>query len=339
MAAAQMNVLGLITFSTALGLAIIKVGPRANPIRDLFDALNECVMVIVRYVIWFVPIGVCSLIIGKLGTSKDFFGTLANLGMFVVTVILGLFVHTFVLLPTFYFAVTRRNPFKLLMGMTQAIMIALGTSSSTATLPITIKNMEENLGIEKRITRFMLPLGATINMNGTALYEAMAAIFVAQSLGIELTVGKMIVTAFTATIAAVGAAGIPEAGLVTMVMVFTAIDLPLEHIGILFSIDWFLDRLRTACNILGDVYGVGIVQHFEDKSKGFNRTNDTDNNNNTHNSNTDHLPPRTHSREEENRDGQGQGLGLGLDEERRISDRGGIANGNHYHSNSNIRDE
>eukprot|EP01089_Gocevia_fonbrunei_P019935 TRINITY_DN7223_c0_g1_i1.p1 TRINITY_DN7223_c0_g1~~TRINITY_DN7223_c0_g1_i1.p1 ORF type:complete len:287 (+),score=42.44 TRINITY_DN7223_c0_g1_i1:52-912(+) len=248
--------------SMGIGMAIVKVGDRAKPLADLFYALNECVLIIIRYVIWGVPIGVCSLIISKLGTSDDFFGKLSQLGMFVLTVVSGLFIHTFIFLPTCYFVLVRKNPYKFIYGLSQALMVALGTSSSAATLPITMKNCQENNGLSAKVVRFTLPLGATINMNGTALYEAMAAIFIAQSLDMELSVGKMMITAFTATLAAVGAAGIPEAGLVTMVMVFTAVGLPLEGIGLLFSIDWFLDRLRTACNVLGDAFGAGIVAHY-----------------------------------------------------------------------------
>eukprot|EP01087_Luapelamoeba_hula_P011051 TRINITY_DN2975_c0_g1_i1.p1 TRINITY_DN2975_c0_g1~~TRINITY_DN2975_c0_g1_i1.p1 ORF type:complete len:519 (-),score=91.76 TRINITY_DN2975_c0_g1_i1:13-1569(-) len=265
-AAHDMNVLGVLTFAIALGIVISMLGEVARPLALFFNALNEAIMKIVSYVILLVPIGVCSLIIDKLGGSgEDFFGQLEQLSMYAVTVIVGLIFHSFIFLPLIYFIIVRSNPFTFMWKTSQALLIAVGTSSSAATLPVTIKVCEENCNIKPHITRFILPLGATVNMNGTALYEAVAALFVAQSLDIELSVGQVIVTALTATLAAVGAAGIPEAGLVTMVMVFSAIGLPLESIGILFSIDWFLDRLRTGTNVIGDTYGAAIIAHLDKK--------------------------------------------------------------------------
>jgi len=264
-AAADMNILGLITFSVALGIVLVMMGEKGRPVAEFFESLNEAIMRIVGLVMWVVPIGICSLIVAKLGQEGNFWSKIEQLSLFVFTVTIGLAFHMFVFLPCIYLFIVRKNPFLFMYGVSQALLIALGTASSSATLPITIKCCEENNGISQRVTRFVLPLGATINMNGTALYEAVAAIFVAQTLNIGLSFGQVIIVALTATLAAVGAAGIPEAGLVTLIMVLAAVGLPLEGVGLLLSIDWFLDRLRTTVNVFGDSIGAAIVHHWEAK--------------------------------------------------------------------------
>jgi Na+/H+-dicarboxylate symporter len=152
-----------------------------------------------------------------------------------------------------------RNPFKFVAGLSQALLTALSTASSNAALPITMENLIENNGVSKKTTGFVLPLGATVNQNGTALYEAVAAIFIAQSLGVELSTASLLIIFITASLAAIGAAGIPEAGLVTLVMVLTAVGLPTSGIGMILALDWFLDRLRTTVNVFGDTIGAGVI--------------------------------------------------------------------------------
>lgn len=260
------NILGLIIFAIFLGITLTKMGEKAAPMVRFFESLNEAIMNIVNLALWFAPFGIMSLIISKLGGDGNFWQKLGQMGMFVVTVVVGLLIHTMLVLPLIFFLFTRKNPYRYMLNLLPAILFALGTASSSATLPVTMKNCEENNDCSPKNTRFVLPLGATVNMNGTALYEGMAAIFAAQSLGMQLSIGQMVVIIITSTLAAVGAAGIPEAGLITMVMVFTAVNLPLDIIGLLFSVDWFLDRLRTVCNILGDAMGLGIVDHLDKKS-------------------------------------------------------------------------
>jgi len=190
----------------------------------------------------------------------DFAELAAQLGLYMVTVLLGIGIHFFIILPTIFVTVTRRNPLTYYLNMLPAIATAFGTDSSSATMPVTLRCVEENNGIDKRISRFVIPVGATINMDGTALYEAVACVFIAQTYNINLGFGGMITTAITATLAAVGAAGIPSAGLVTMVMVLNAVNLPLGMISVLLTVDWFLDRFRTITNVMGDAIGCAIVQ-------------------------------------------------------------------------------
>ena len=144
--------------------------------------------------------------------------------------------------------------------VSEALLTAFSTASSSATLPVTMECAEKKAGVSKQSTEFVLPLGATINMDGTALYEAAAAIFIAQVIGIDLSLMQQLTVAITATLAAIGAAGIPEAGLVTMVIVFNAVGLPIEYISLILAVDWFLDRFRTAVNVLGDSIGSAVVE-------------------------------------------------------------------------------
>ncbi|KAG2466845.1 EAA3 protein, partial [Polypterus senegalus] len=169
-------------------------------------------------------------------------------------------IHAIFCLPLIYFIVVRKNPFTFALGMAQALLTALMISSSSATLPVTFRCAEENNRIDKRITRFVLPVGATINMDGTALYEAVAAIFIAQLNDLSLDVGQIVTISITATAASIGAAGVPQAGLVTMVIVLTAVGLPAKDVTLIIAVDWLLDRFRTMINVLGDAFGAGIVQ-------------------------------------------------------------------------------
>uniref|UniRef100_A0A8C7VZR3 Amino acid transporter n=2 Tax=Oncorhynchus TaxID=8016 RepID=A0A8C7VZR3_ONCMY len=254
------NALGLVVFSMCFGLIIGNMKEQGQPLREFFDSLNEAIMRLVAIIMWYAPIGILFLISGKIVEMDDITEMGGQLAMYTITVIIGLSIHAFIILPGLYFAITRLNPFIFIMGLVEALITALGTSSSSATLPITFKCLEENNKVDKRITRFVLPVGATINMDGTALYEALAAIFIAQVNNMEMNIGQIITISITATAASIGAAGIPQAGLVTMVIVLTSVGLPTDDITLIIAVDWFLDRLRTTTNVLGDSIGAGIVE-------------------------------------------------------------------------------
>ncbi|XP_026505027.1 excitatory amino acid transporter 1 isoform X1 [Terrapene carolina triunguis] len=256
------NALGLVVFSISFGLVIGNMKEQGQPLRHFFDSLNEAIMRLVALIMWYAPLGILFLIAGKIVEMEDMGVIGGQLAMYTVTVIIGLLIHAIIVLPLLYFLVVRKNPWVFIGGLLQALITALGTSSSSATLPITFKCLEENNGVDKRITRFVLPVGATINMDGTALYEALAAIFIAQVNNFELNFGQIITISITATAASIGAAGIPQAGLVTMVIVLTSVGLPTEDITLIIAVDWFLDRLRTTTNVLGDSIGAGIVEHL-----------------------------------------------------------------------------
>lgn len=256
------NILGLVTFAIILGIALAKMGPRGKPLLDFFTCLAEAMMVITTWIINLAPIGVFFLITGQVLGVKDFMTILNQLGWYFTTVMLGLIMHGFIVLPLIYAICTRSLPFRFIANMTNAFTTAFGTGSSSATLPVTMGLLEEKNNIDPRICRFVLPIGATINMDGTALYEAVAAIFIAQINGMDMDLVKILAISITATAASIGAAGIPQAGLVTMVMVLETVGLPPGDVTIILAVDWLLDRFRTAINVLGDSIGAGIVFHL-----------------------------------------------------------------------------
>jgi len=264
-AAAEMDILPLIVFSLAFGAVLTTLGVRGEPVLRFFDGVNEAMMKLVDIVMILAPLGVFGLIASKLGDAGGgaaFWGELIKIGKYSLTVLLGLLLHAVVVLPLILSLVTRRNPLRYAMGMMPAIGTAWSTASSSATLPVTLDCAEERNKVSRRSALFVLPLGATINMDGTALYEAVAAIFIAQAVGVDLSAGQQTLIFITATLAAIGAAGIPQAGLVTMVIVLKAVGLPLEGIGLILAVDWFLDRFRTSVNVWGDSVGAAVLDHY-----------------------------------------------------------------------------
>jgi solute carrier family 1 (neuronal/epithelial high affinity glutamate transporter), member 1 len=265
---ANMEILPLIIFSLVFGGVLTTLGEPGKQAIGFFDTVNDAIMKIVNLLMYFAPVGVFALIASKLGSAGGgdlFLAELAKIGKYAWTVILALLAHGIVVLPTILFIATGRNPFIYLKNLTAALTTAFSTASSSATLPVTIECAEENNQVSRKASLFVLPLGATVNMNGTALYEAVAVMFIAQMMGIEMGFAEQIIVLITATLAGIGAAGIPEAGLVTMVMVLQAVGLPLEGIGMLLSIDWFLDRCRTTLNVWGDSVGAAVVDALEEK--------------------------------------------------------------------------
>ncbi|MBT3922641.1 MAG: dicarboxylate/amino acid:cation symporter [Nitrospina sp.] len=263
----KMEILPLIVFSLIFGAVLTTLGEPGKRAIDFFDTINSAVMKIVHLLMYFAPIGVFALIASKLGAAGGgdmFLAELAKIGKYVGTVISALLVHGLVVLPAVLFMTTRKNPFIYFKNVTPALTTAFSTASSSATLPVTIECAEENNKVSRKASLFVLPLGATVNMDGTALYESVAALFIAQMLGIHLGFGEQMIVFLTATLAAVGAAGIPEAGLVTLVMVLQSVGLPLEGIGMLLSVDWFLDRCRTTVNVWGDSIGASVVDKLEE---------------------------------------------------------------------------
>ena len=264
---AKMEILPLIMFSLVFGGVLTTLGEPGKRAIDFFDTVNTAVMKIVHLLMYFAPIGVFALIASKLGAAGGgdlFLAELAKIGKYVGTVLSALLVHGFVVLPMILYITTRRNPVTYFKNVVAALTTAFSTASSSATLPVTIECAEENNRISRKSSLFVLPLAATVNMNGTALYESVAAMFIAQMMGIQLGFGEQMIIFVTATLAGIGAAGIPEAGLVTMVMVLQSVGLPLEGIGMLLSIDWFLDRCRTTINVWGDSIGAAVVDTLEE---------------------------------------------------------------------------
>jgi len=258
------NVLGIVMFSVIFGATIGKMQQKGKPLLDFFKSLSEAMMIITSWVIWLSPLGVFFLVLSKVLEIVSFVEMIGQLGMYFVTVLLGLFIHGLGTIPLIFFIVCRKLPYLYVGRMGQVLATAFGTGSSSATMPITIQNLD-NMGIDPRVTRFVIPVGATINMDGTALYEAVAALFIAQLRNIPLTFGNIVAVSVTATAASIGAAGIPQAGLVTMVMVLDTVGLPAEDVTIIIAVDWLLDRFRTTINVMCDSIGAILVDHLSKK--------------------------------------------------------------------------
>ncbi len=259
--ASKTELLPIIVFAIIFGAMLTTMGRQVQSLTNIIEQTNAALMQFVLLLMKVAPIGIFCLVAARFGEAQaegKFLQELSQIGWYFGTVVLGLAIHSLVTLPLIYWLVTRKNPYRYLLDMSQALLTAFSTASSSATLPLTMESAEE-AGVSRRSTEFVLPLGATINMDGTALYEAAAVLFIAQVLGMSMGFTEQLLIAVTATLAAIGAAGIPEAGLVTMLIVLHAVGLPVEYIGLILSVDWLLDRFRTAVNVFGDSIGAAIV--------------------------------------------------------------------------------
>lgn len=269
-AMANNDVLPLIIFSLIFGAVLTTLGEPGRPVITFFQGLNGAIMRIVHLLMLTAPIGIGALIAGRLGDAGGFIGflpELVRLSKYAIAVILGLLIHGVFTLPLILYFLGKQRIWTYAVNVATALSTAFSTASSAATLPLTMECVTKKNDVSERTASFVLPLGATINMDGTALYEAVAAIFIAQIYGIDLEPAHMVVIFLTATLAAIGAAGIPEAGLVTMVIVLQAVNLPIEGISLILVIDWFLDRCRTTVNVWGDAVGSAVVDRSESKEE------------------------------------------------------------------------
>jgi Na+/H+-dicarboxylate symporter len=267
-ALAQGEMLAIIFFAILFGFFITKIDKKPQQIlMDVFNATLDVIMKVTLFIIKFTPIGVFSItakvIAQQVQIGNEISEVISRLGLYFVTVLAGLFFHGLVTLPLCVKLLGRANPIRHFRNMATPLLTAFSTSSSNATLPLTMEAVEIEDGVSNKIASFTLPLGATINMNGTALYECVAVIFIAQAYGIDLTFGQQLIIVLTALLAAIGAAGIPMAGLVMMAVVLKAVGLPLEGIGLILAVDRFLDMFRTAINVYGDTCGAVIIAKSE----------------------------------------------------------------------------
>ena len=268
-AMAKGNMLGIIVFSILMGFFITKITnvKYSTLLIDFFNAGFELMMNITNFIIKFTPFGIFSLfaklVAEQAGDIQNLKAIFMRLGAYMLVVLGGLFIHAFITLPLLLKFIGKVNPIKHFKALATPLLTAFSTSSSNAALPLTMEAVEENVGVSNKISSFVLPLGATINMDGTALYECVAVIFIAQAYGIELTLGQQIIITFTALLASIGAAGIPMAGLVMMTMVLSAVGLPLEGIGLILAVDRILDMFRTTVNVLSDNVGAAIIAKSE----------------------------------------------------------------------------
>jgi Na+/H+-dicarboxylate symporter len=257
--------LPVIVFALMLGLALAAGGEVTAPAVRFFEALFDAIMRLILVIIWVTPLGVFLLMtytVGAIGLAN----LIGPISLYLLVVLTGLAIHGLIVLPMILFIFTRKNPYLFMHQMRKALVTAFGTDSSSATLPVTLETAEHEGGCSKRAATFVLPLGSTVNMDGTALYEAVAVVFLCQLYGVDLSFAELLVVVITATLAAVGAAGVPSAGLIMMVIVINAVNtslgreaLQLHAIGVIIGVDRIVDMCRTTVNVWGDAVGAKII--------------------------------------------------------------------------------
>uniref|UniRef100_F6PIC8 Amino acid transporter n=1 Tax=Callithrix jacchus TaxID=9483 RepID=F6PIC8_CALJA len=262
-----MNILGLVVFAIVFGVALRKLGPEGELLNRFFNSFNEATMVLVSWIMWYAPVGIMFLVAGKIVEMEDVGLLFASLGKYILCCLLGHAIHGLLVLPLIYFVFTRKNPYRFLWGIVTPLATAFGTSSSSATLPLMMKCVEENNGVAKHISRFILPIGATVNMDGAALFQCVAAVFIAQLSRQSLDFVKIITILITATASSVGAAGIPAGGVLTLAIILEAVNLPVVHISLILAVDWLVDRSCTVLNVEGDALGAGLLQNYVDRTE------------------------------------------------------------------------
>lgn len=264
-ATAEGDMLPVIFFTLFFGLCVsLTGGEHAERLGKLFESGFAVMMRMTMFIISLAPIGVFGFMLyAAAGSGLSAFEALA---MYMVTVAVGLAIHAFVTLPVLLSLLARRSPIEFFKAMGPALLTAFSTASSNATLPLTMSNIEERAKVPNHVSSFVLPLGATVNMDGTALYEAVAVLFIAQAYGMDLTLAQQIVVAVTALLASVGAAGIPHAGTVMMVVVLDAVGLPATAVGLILAVDRVLDMCRTTVNVLSDSTAAAVVARYDAES-------------------------------------------------------------------------
>lgn len=273
-AMADGNMLPVIFFAILFGFFINVASPKTHQLLgDVFNGIYEVMIDITFLVIRFAPFGlfgVVSNMVGEQAGNTEALGTLfGSLGIYAAIIAGGCILHGLLTIPGLFRLLTRKNPFVFMKMMGTALLTAFTTASSAASLPIALKDIQERAGVSRKIAGFSLPLGNTINMSGTALFECVTAIFIAQVYGIDLTIGQQVIVVLTSLLAAVGSAGIPLAGLVMLAVVLRAVGLPLEGIGLVLVVQQPLDMIRTAVNVWGDMTGAAIVAHSEGEELNF----------------------------------------------------------------------
>ena len=262
------DMLSIIFFSVLLGYFITKTSDEyKNPLVNLFNGGFEVMMKITGFVIKFTPLGIFGIVAGvvaeQAGDKAALFEIVRHLGLYMSSVLLGLIFHAFITLPLILRFIGKADPWKHVKAVTTPLITAFSTSSSSATLPLTMDAIEHEAGVSNEVTSFVLPLGATVNMDGTALYECVAAMFIAQAYGIRLDFLHQFVVVVTALLASIGAAGIPMAGLVMLSVVLKSVGLPLEGVGLILAVDRILDMCRTTVNVWSDSCGAAVIAKTE----------------------------------------------------------------------------
>lgn len=261
------QMLSIIFFAMLFGFFITRIKTDYQVLlTDFFNAFFEVMMKLTLFIIKFTPLGIFGLVAEKVAQQDNLYALMQSMGLYMAVVVIGLAIHSILTLPVLIRLIGKTNPLKHFKAMQTPLLTAFSTSSSSATLPLTIQAVEENCGVSNKISSFTLPLGATINMDGTALYECVAVIFIAQAYGTDLTIVQQLIVVVTSLLASIGAAGIPMAGLVMITIILTAVGLPLEGVGLILAVDRILDMFRTTVNVWSDSCGAVIIAKLEGES-------------------------------------------------------------------------
>lgn len=263
------KMLQVVFVAILLGIGIIGVpAEKGRPLINFFDALNDVIIKMVDLIMLMAPYGVFALMAGVIvDLAGDDLGQALNLlgalGWYTTAVLIGLLLHMLIVYSSLFKLFSKMKLLDFFKAIRPAILLGFSTSSSAATLPVTMERVENNVGVDEEVSSFVLPIGATINMDGTSLYQAVAAVFIAQALGLDLSIAQQLTIVLTATLASIGSAGVPGAGIIMLVIVLQAIQVPVEGIALILGVDRILDMCRTAVNITGDAAVSVAVAHTE----------------------------------------------------------------------------
>ncbi|HNN06013.1 MAG TPA: dicarboxylate/amino acid:cation symporter, partial [Leptospiraceae bacterium] len=269
------QMLQVIVFAFLFGIAMVMIpGDRANLVRPFFEGMNDIILKMIDIIMQLCPYGVFALLASLLvefagGDITKTWDLFQALGLYSLTVLVGLFIMVYVNYGLLLKILTKRSPGNFFRSIFPVQMLAFSTSSSSATLPLTMEHCEKELGVSNEVASFVLPVGATVNMDGTSLYQAVAAVFIAQAMGMNLDFAAQLKIVLTATLASIGAAGVPGAGMVMLVIVLNSVNVPVEGISLIFAVDRLLDMFRTTVNVTGDMVVAVAIQEHEDKRKDF----------------------------------------------------------------------
>ncbi len=258
------DMLPIIFFAVVFGFFITRIGHKPQMLlKDFFNAFFDVMMRMTMWIIRFTPLGIFGIVSKTIADVDDLAGLASSMGIYMLTVLLALSFHAFITLPFIVKFIGKASPLKHFRAVTTPLLTAFSTSSSGATLPLTMTAVEKNDGVSNKISSFTLPLGATINMDGTALYECVAAIFIAQAYGVNLSITQQVMVVVIALLTSIGAAAIPMAGFVMITVILTAVGLPLEGVGLILSVDRILDMFRTSVNVWSDTCGAVTIAKSE----------------------------------------------------------------------------
>uniref|UniRef100_A0A8W8IG80 Amino acid transporter n=1 Tax=Magallana gigas TaxID=29159 RepID=A0A8W8IG80_MAGGI len=255
------NILGVVVVCMFLGTAAGRLGKKAKPFLEFFAVGNDIVLHVLRWFLWMTPLGACSLIASSIAGTRDVTGTFSNLGLFVVTVTLGIILHQMLFMPLIYFLTIRRNPFTFFITVGRAWLIGFASGSSAVAIPEMFEACDKN-NIDKRVSRFVIPFCATLNADGSALFITASAMFIASISGHPLAFGKVVTLFLLTAISSLALPAVPSASIVAIIMVLTSLSIPVQAVSLLFAMEWFLDRIRTAANVLSHTCCAAIAQRY-----------------------------------------------------------------------------